>query len=539
MGNSMIKFIVMFKATAFFLLLFLICFGCKREDSISEVKPLVKTNQILNNGSEGIVLSGEFVLPGSYSSIRYGFHLDTDGGFSHPIIVEAGSEKQPDKFEATIFTALNTGTKYYVRTWAKSEKYEVFGNCLEFENKAGRKGEPAPLITKVVPETALWGDTIMIIGKYFDFFGFTNKVLFNGIEFKIWNHQDTIWAIIPNVTVSQNQINMMVKVDDKGTENQFVINLTPPVITGLSKNEGQYPDTIIISGDHFTRFGTTVLVDGKETEITDLSKNSISFVFPYLKDEKQSKIELSRSINYLITNDFKYHGQAILKLSKSEAWIGDTIKLYGKNIDFKRIFINIKNPDPKLLSMYIPQNLTITNKWKDSVEFKLNGSFDVSKFTLEVQFGKTAPEYPSKIFTTIDQKELNHRPPLIEALDKNEFVYYEYIRWRSKGMYFNSGNQGHIIKSTENVFSVNSFEINDHPWSSGFLEPGKYSLQLYSSGRYSNIAYFTVKAPTLESVTPNTFTRDNELQIRGINLPIYSDYLFTHIQSGRAMTRRS
>ena len=51
------------KETRCFLLLFLLCcFGCKREDAVPEIKPLLKTNPIVINGSEGVFLSGEFIL---------------------------------------------------------------------------------------------------------------------------------------------------------------------------------------------------------------------------------------------------------------------------------------------------------------------------------------------------------------------------------------------------------------------------------------------------------------------------------------------
>jgi hypothetical protein len=523
-----LKFIV-------FLLLFLLL-GCNREESIQEVRPLIKTNEVQLT-SEGVVLSGEFILSGTYRSIHYGFQLDTDPSFSDPIVIEAGSNKQPNSFQARVYTDLDSKKKYYIRTWAKSEKYDVLGNRLEFANTDGRKDEPAPLISKVIPETALWGDTIKIIGKYFDFFGYNNKVLFNGVESKIWNHQDTIWAIIPNVPAFQNIINVAVKVDGKTTDKESAINLTPPVITGLSKNEGQYPDTIVINGDNFTKYGTSVVVDGREVEITDLTKKTISFIFPFLKDEKKAKVELSRSINYLVTNDFQYHRQEILQLSKNEAWIGDTIKLYGKNIDFKRILINIRNSDPKIPEYSQP--LTITNRWNDSMQFILKGSYDAPKFNLEVQFGKTILQFPFKAFATVAEKEVNHKAPVIESLEKKEYVYRETVNWKSKGVYLYGGDYGwNLIKSLDGQISLKSYTSNTHSWGSGDLIPGEYSLQLYSYNRLSNIEYFTVKEPTLISVS-YSIDRDNRFQVSGKNLPYFTDYLLTHLRSGRTFSIRN
>lgn len=522
------------------LIMSIFCISCKREESTPEVKPLLKTNEAIlftANGG-GINLSGEFILSGKYGSIQYGFDLDTVSTFKQPIVIPVGSNKEPDRFGTITDAALKPNAQYYVRTWAKTEKYVVYGNTTSFQSK----GSSAPVIDKIVPDIALWGDTLKLIGKYLDYFGRDNRVYFNDLlAANSWGKGDTIWAIVP--VPKDNNLSVYVEVYGKRSVKGVPFLISTPVISGINKTEGQYPDTITISGDNFSTYNTSIHIDGKDTEMFNVTSKSISVIVPYLKDDKSVKVELLRfSKSYTITDNFHYHGQDILNYSKNSAWIGDTLKLYAKNIDFRKIMLNINNPDPKLLSDYYAQysqSLTITKKWKDSLEFILKGSSDASKFTLEVQFGKTAPAYPYKIFTTVDQKEVDHKAPLIVNMEKNEYIYGETINWKSKGLYILFGNQGHIIKSTDNSFVVNSSEMNQHTVNNGVLEPGNYSLQLQRAGKYSNPEYFTVKAPSIEGISPTPFTRDDVLQITGKNLPLYYNYTFSHLQSGRSFAINS
>jgi len=516
-----------------------LCLSCKREGPIPEVKPLLKTNEVnLNTGSDGgITVTGEFILSGSYRSIEYGFYFDKDASFKNPIIITSGNEAEPGKFELTAQIALKPDVKYYVRTWAKTTNYQVFGNTIVFQSN----GLSVPVIERILPEIALWGDTIMIIGKNFDYFGKENKVRFNNVlSIKTWEKQDTIWAILPFVPdVQINKVTINVEVYNNSTQKGSQLMIAEPVILGISATQGQYPDTVTVTGNNFSSFDTQLLINGLKDSIIELNRKSLSFVVPYLKEEQMLRAELvNLDKNYLIIDKFAYHAQNIQYVSPNMAWIGDTILLYAKNIDFRRILLNIINPDPKLLSDG-GQSLIITRKWKDSIAFVLNGSSEASKFNLDIQFGKTSLGWPNKIYSTVNQVELDHRAPLLESLEKKEFVYGEHIMWKTKGMYFNGALQGHTFKSVNGLFSLSSFETDNHPWNSGKLEPGDYNLQLYAAGRLSNIELITIKSPAIESIMPKSFNRDNMVQINGKSLPYYGDYIFTHLESGRIFTKRN
>jgi hypothetical protein len=235
----------------------LFCTSCKREGIIPEVKPLLKTSLV--NVNDGVTLSGEFILSGSYRSIQYGFHLDTNENFINSTNISVVSENKPVRFEITL-SSLKPDVKYYVRSWAKTDKYEVLGNKIEFQSN----GSSAPVIAKVVQEIALWGDTIMITGKYFDCFGKDNKVKFNEVlSTKTWGNQDTIWAIVPFVSgVQNNSLIVNVEVFNNQTKVGSPLKIGEPVISGISATDGQYPDTITVTGNNFSRLATKLLCNG-------------------------------------------------------------------------------------------------------------------------------------------------------------------------------------------------------------------------------------------------------------------------------------
>lgn len=527
-----------FTRTIAVLIIVLVYAGCKREEPIAEVKPLLKTNHAVVNTTVdgGLTMSGEFILSGSYRSIQYGFHLDTDASFKNPIIIPAGTDTEPNKFAVTAQVALKPDVKYYARAWSRTAKYEVFGNTIVFHSN----GSSAPVIDKIIPENSFWGDTIMITGKNFDYFGKDNKVRFNEVfSEKTWGNQNTIWAIVPYVQSIQNY-NLSVNVDvfNNITQAGSPLKIYEPVISGISTTEGQYPDTVTVTGNYFSAYTTRLMVKGIETNIFDLKRNSFSFNVPYLKEDQILKAELvNLKKNYPVADNFHYRAQRLWCPTNS-AWIGDTIKLYAINIDFRRIMLDIKNLDPTLL-INGNQSLIITQKWKDSLSFILKGNYQAPKFNLDIQFGKTALAWPFKTFTTVDQIIVNHRAPLLAGLEKREFVYGEAIKWKSKGVYLYYLNQGFSIKSVDGSVNL-SFSDFDR-WENYYntLTPGDYYLQLFSTDRLSNTELFTIKVPKIETVTPSTFSRYDIIQIAGKNLPYSSNYKFTHIESGRFFMLRN
>jgi hypothetical protein len=216
--------------------------ACAREDINPGPKPFVQTNKVTVNTEEGggITFHGEFVLPATYRSISYGFYLSNDSTFVTKTVFQAGTETSPRQFEATLQSALKTYTRYYVQAWAKTEKYEVLGNTIHFDLAQ----VPPPSIDQLFPDKGVFGDTIMITGKNFDFENKNNQVYFNDAQAtKTWSKTDTIWAIVPigNPTLPAMTMGVKVLIYGMYSLEPVVFALKTPLITTVSATRGQYP----------------------------------------------------------------------------------------------------------------------------------------------------------------------------------------------------------------------------------------------------------------------------------------------------------
>jgi len=508
--------------------------GCRHESPTPEVTPLLKTNQIaiIKGVDGGITLSGEFILSGKYASIQYGFSIDSVIDFKNAIVFPAGTNSSPGKFSVTAQIALRSGVSYYLRTWATTSKYQVFGNTIVFQTN----GTADPIIEKIEPANALWGDTIRITGKNFDYFGKNNIVRFNGVAaVKTWGSRDTIMAVVPfSPTIQNYTLTVTVAVYNNISKDGFPFRILSPVITGISATEGQYPDTITVTGDNFSRTGTQLLVNGVADSVIALNKKSFSFVVPFLKVDQVTKIEFhDPNKNYTVAENFHYHGQQINLLQK-EAWIGDTIKLYGTNLDFRRVMLDIENIDNGYI-LYGGPTLPVVQKWKDSLSFVLNGSYPASAFNVDILFGNKLPEGRFIPSFSADRIVINHRVPVILSCEK-VVAYRQNVYMNTRGTYIQAGQQGVIVTSLDGSVRL-SFEGAGGGVPGNYqILPGDYKVQVYSFDRYSTPAYFTVKAPLITNIYGGVLNRDNLLHVTGNYLPAYTNYQITHVQSGRVFS---
>lgn len=514
-----------------FLLMVLLLSGCNREDSNPEAKPFVRTSGVTVNDREGggITIYGEFLIPTKYRSISYGFYLCTDESFNNKITIPAGTDPSPGKFEATVQVALKPNTIYFVKTWAKTEKYEVTSNSMQFLSN----GSAPPTIDKVFPTSGMYKDTVLITGKNFDFFAKENKVFFNGEPAtKIWAKQDSIWAIVPLLNLTLNpMMTISVEALSKRTVKGFPFALATPVISSVNATQGQHPDVVTVNGDNFMFDYSSLLIDGIVIPMENVSKKSFSFTVPYLKLDKIVRIELSNYKKiYLISDKFHYLGQSILNCSPNAAWIGDTVKLYGKNTDFSKMQLKIFSAE-----RFFP----IVHKWKDSLDFIVQGIGTESTFNLDILLPVSQPEYPYVSYTKkIDQKVVIHRPPLLESLNKTDYAYRDPFVTQAKGLNWWNGLAGIVFHSTDGSVNL-SLPLYQNESIYDALIPNDYKVQVSTNKNLiSNTLFFTVHAPSIERISPSTFTRGEVMDVSGKYLPNYADYVFTHQESGRTFSIR-
>jgi hypothetical protein len=331
-------------------------------------------------------------------------------------------------------------------------------------------------------------------------------------------------------------LSVSLSVYDAVTKAGFPYTIKSPVITGISATEGQYPDTITVTGENFSRSGMQLLINGVADSVMTLTKNSLSFVVPYIKVDQLTKIEYHDPVkNYTVAANFHYKGQGIKDWQKS-AWIGDTIKVYATNIDFRRLYVNVENMDPVLIKNGLEWQ-TITNIWKDSLAFVLKGTYSDLTFNFDILFGNQIGYLPVSQKISGGQINISHKKPVITGLQK-EGVYFETLWLTGKGIYFQSLSRGVLITSMDGKIRV-SFPADQSIPGDINIVPGDYMVQLYSFDRLSDPAYFTIKAPVISGVTPSSVFTDQLMQVTGTNLPYNGDYIFTPRGSGKTFIQHT
>ena len=104
------------------------------DDGIPREYPRVKTSDVNNITTSGATFNGEITLLGNRNIIEYGFVWDN---YEFPTIdysnkINLGSGIGLGKFTTQLETSLEKGVIYYVRAYAKTDNFLVYGKIIEF-----------------------------------------------------------------------------------------------------------------------------------------------------------------------------------------------------------------------------------------------------------------------------------------------------------------------------------------------------------------------------------------------------------------------
>ncbi|MCG8582819.1 MAG: IPT/TIG domain-containing protein, partial [Bacteroidales bacterium] len=232
-----------------FFVALLFSIGCQKESKETDFA-VISTNEVKIDGSTkaGVVFSASILLENDEAILEQGFTYALHDNPDLQDFVLNVDNINRSHFKVELEDALRPDTTYYVRSFVKTEKYFIYGNEVNFFSN----GSEPPLIDKVDPPLAFWGDTIMITGNNFDHSGKNNTVWFNEFEAtETWGNMDTIYAIVPNeLNAKKSQIK--VNLYDKQSDNSKTFEIHSPIIQSISHTEGQHPDTVTIFGDFFS-----------------------------------------------------------------------------------------------------------------------------------------------------------------------------------------------------------------------------------------------------------------------------------------------
>lgn len=231
--------------TLYLLLLFLVCYSCKEDEVISEY-PGIRTLPVSDISPEGAVFHGEIALPGRQAILENGFiwHEDTSPllDISEKKVLQ--SPVSTGQFSTSVNTALKPDTRYYVKAYAKTKDYLVYGQEQSFVSQ----GSNGPEIISIQPESGVWGDTVLIKGTNFSYQQKSNSVRFGEVEAQLISANDSL--LITTVPFEQEveKVNVSVTVTGNTATSSQQFNCQKPEIFSFSPFEATFNDTIEIKG---------------------------------------------------------------------------------------------------------------------------------------------------------------------------------------------------------------------------------------------------------------------------------------------------
>lgn len=517
----------------YFLLLLLISIflftGCTREEANPDAWPIVKTGRVIIETDEGgdITFKGELILPNNHLSITYGFYFGVPDDNKERYFLSAQADNDPLKFAASLGKTIKPDTKYYVIAWVKTDRYEVYGDTVFFSAWQ----LPPPVITSIYPTSGKFGDTIMITGKYFDFYNQNNEVTFNFMPAnKSWSRQDTIWAIVPEVrSLPTLDIDVHVNVYGSYAKEPVHFSIEPPVITSVSATKGLYPDTIHITGKNFDPGYMSIMVGNVRACILRETPTSISYVVPFVGSDQSVTTRLNW-FSLSVPVQIQMISQQFLGVTAKSAMNDDTLTLRALNMDFRKFPIYGE-------ANGIP--MEVVNKWQDSVSFILHSDYHSPEFRLSFILNREENSFPFGTLFTAYTQTITHLPPVLVSTGKTEYSYLEPIYINARGIEFGRYSSSVIIKTADGSRTFTFMPLLPLAQNQQQLPPGNYTMQVSTEGnRFSNILSFAVKAPVPLSISPSVTGRTTPMEVSGNYLPAVSDVVFTHQASGRKFYKR-
>jgi hypothetical protein len=295
---------------------------CSDEHIGSYPYPRVRTQSVTSITSNGALFQGEITFS-TVKIIDHGFVWST---YNNPTLlsdkISLGEMTGVGKFSTNVEWSLEEGRKYYVKAYAKSDNYTVFGDIVEFVSL----GSKAPTIEDFFPKTGTWGDTITINGSNLN----------GAIKF------DTIIAQV--VARKENEIKVTVPYEFLGPTSKISVTfsgntsiskelftINPPVINNISPLVGKYNDIINIEGLWFHPLKTSVEFAGINVPLISHNTKSLSFRVPINAPSGDINIKVISGIqSKIFETPFFNQVPKILSISSLKGTYGDIVTIQGE-----------------------------------------------------------------------------------------------------------------------------------------------------------------------------------------------------------------
>lgn len=294
--------------------------GCNDDEIAHREYPRVLTLPVDNISDLGATFHAEVTHATNQQVIEYGFvwaeNVNPTIESSEKKVVTENLES--DQFLAQISTTLKEGVIYYVKAYAKSEEYLVYGKAVSFMSL----GSKAPLLTDFNPKTGIWGDTIMILGRNFSYKVENNSVFLGELEVNVISNTDTTIAIIIPSEKNAEKVKIAVSILGNTVISKEDFAYIVPELHNVEPLLGTFGDTIHLQGQNFNKVNSfnSIQFNSLPAKIIDVSPTLIRVIVPEELSDRESELKVSSS-----GVDMKFNDPFILLPPKLNGFSPDTV----------------------------------------------------------------------------------------------------------------------------------------------------------------------------------------------------------------------
>ncbi|MEO9482826.1 MAG: IPT/TIG domain-containing protein [Ekhidna sp.] len=320
--------------------LFFALSNCEENEVSSREYPRLKTLAVSNITEAGATFSAEFTFRGDFEITSYGF---TWSRFKNPVIessdkVVVNENLKDSGFSLDAKSALEEGVTYNVRPFVTTNDYIVYGTSTEFVSL----GSAAPVIENISPLNIYYLDTITVRGQNFSFDKANNRTRFNEFPGHVVTSSDTLLRVVVPENIDSSSPSFSVSVAGNITEASDSFNFIAPQITGLSKTDVVYGDTIEIFGHHFgyREALNSIKINGQDVEALETDSTRIKIALPVTN--KNFTISITNSVGQTSTSEELTTLYPILtQITPDEGFYEDEIEIIGENFGYIEEIVDV------------------------------------------------------------------------------------------------------------------------------------------------------------------------------------------------------
>jgi len=286
---------------AVFIVLFLGFSGCDKETVLPREFPKLRTAPVTDINTEGAHFEGIIEKEGSEPIIDWGFVWSVN---QNPKLVTADYymakyQSGSKTLNHDVFSTLVAGENYFIKFYARTASYIVYGDEVTFESLGSR----GPEIHDFDPKTGLINAEVNIHGAYFSIRGEANIVKFDTVTAFILATTDSLLKVMVPAGLGARSSKISVKVADKTTVSTADFELIGPEITSFYPETGTIGDTVIIEGTNLAAYGVETVVKFNDISANSfvISNEKIRAVVPAVTGMDKCQIRVETGNVYTIT----------------------------------------------------------------------------------------------------------------------------------------------------------------------------------------------------------------------------------------------